>query len=198
MGAGVAAGPHFARIRSRAGEGLGRPGRGFRPRPFGPGRSLGFLPTSCDVFRFPNRFPPETLLPRWVSGQDLPRRTSFDPFAVQPRRSGLPDRLGKVGSACASRFFPNLPVPPPVLHDPCGSCRWSAAVAFSVLSFRCQSVRSSFAKFQCDSASRVAPSGIFAPMPVDNGDIVDKCRSPAGSDKLTGPATWPSWEGGWR
>ena len=101
--------PTSPESESRAGEGLSSSRGRFRPRPFGPGRSLGFLPKSEDFFRFPSRTSIETLLSLRISGegfrrsklQRIPLRGSVGPKAPVFRRT----ISKKVGSACASRFF---------------------------------------------------------------------------------------------
>src|SRR5690606_3520866 len=93
--------------------------------------------------------------------------------------------MGKVGSACASRFFlmflPAFPWLPSLRKS--ATSTLAAFDPFSSVAGRSVPI----AKLQADSVSRVAPSGILRVAPVDNGDIVDKAY-PAGLAPPSGAA----------
>jgi hypothetical protein len=97
---------------------LGRPGRGFRPRPFGPGRSLGFLRISCDLLRFPNQIPTETLLLRWIPGPGS-REANF-PISLRGPRTRRP---GPAGRSLESGFGFRLALLPHITRSSAGASR---------------------------------------------------------------------------
>ncbi|MEA3044071.1 MAG: hypothetical protein QOH47_1909 [Sphingomonadales bacterium] len=159
MGAGVATSPHLSQVRTAAPVRAWRlswAGRACPVEASFDGGPVGFRPRSCDLGRFPFAAP-------------------------SAEASGSAGPSKKVGSACASRFSLEDPLhcfgglrpeghrPPP---------RWPRSGTF----FPCGK-SAPRREGPYDSAFRFAPRGIWAPLPVDNGDIEDKSANPPLADK---------------
>ena len=159
MGAGVATGPHLSQVRTAA------PVRAWRLS--WAGRTP--LEQAPRVFGVPA----EVLRPRSVPYEYLSGEPAGYPFAVpSAEASGSAGPSKKVGSACASRFFLDGPSIAPVACDPKIADRVRGG-RVSELSFLAVGPFL-IAKFDTDSAFRVAPRGIWRVLPVDNEDNVDK------------------------
>lgn len=104
-----------------------------------------------------------------------PPKHRHDPFApLGPKASGSQGIRGKWVRLVASRFFLKSPSNASPGFHPCGYPPQSAVAAvWSVRPF--PAGHSVTARLQADSGLRVAPSGILRVLPVNNGDIVDKC-----------------------
>ena len=158
MGAGVATGPHLSRVRTAAPVRAWRLSWAGRTSPEQAPRKFGV--------------PAEILRSRSVPYEHLSGEPDGYPFAVpSAEASGPAGSSKKLGSACASHFFIEVPSIAPVACDPKITDRVRGG-RFSELSFLAVGLFL-VAKCHTDSASRVAPSGIWAPCPVDYVDNVD-------------------------
>jgi len=168
--------PTSPESKSRAGEGLGRPGRGSGRGLSAPVGPLGTLRRSCDLLRFPNWIPTKTLLLCWIPSHGSCRSKLLqDPSQVRHPKARFP--AGKSGKS-------------------------GFGFRLALLSLFARSSARAFRSFRTDPLIRRRPrlrnfvpfpegqllprerpicrtlpsrtSGIFATLPVDNGDIVDK------------------------
>lgn len=193
MGAGVAASPHFPKLASRAGEGVGTPlGRGSGrslSAPVGPlGSELGLSaclgpltgppPKSRDFAGFPVQDPPTHRCPAGSLRGAL------------TRRPGLRRTIEESGFGLRLALLPRRPVPPACARSSLRTIAASAVVAAAGTAPLPEG-RSSAAKHLCDSPSRVAPSGIFRLRAVNRVNPVDNFsggrRRPGGSQCLPAP-----------
>jgi len=134
--------PTSPESESRAGEGLGSSRERFRPRPCGPGRSLGFLPSGLATFiRFPDLIRVETSLLHHFSDRDhISAEASTWPLRV-PSVRGHPVRwsLRKSGFGFRLALLSGFPVQCFLGFHPC-ECppcpRWS----LPVLLVRCRPI----------------------------------------------------------
>lgn len=176
MGAGIAASPHFPKLASRAGEGVGTPfGRGSGRSlsapvgPLGPklglsaclGPLTGLPPKSRDFAGFPVEDPPKhrclevSLRGSFARGPGFRRTVSESGFGLRLALLPRPAR------SAAVRSF--------ILAD---KGRFRGGRRRRCLPF--PEGRSSAANHPSDSAPRVAPSGIFRLAAVENVNPVDK------------------------
>jgi hypothetical protein len=117
--------------------------------------------------------PAEVLRPRSVPYEQLSGEPGTCPFAVPlAEASGPTGPSKKLGSACASHFFFDGPSIASVASDPKIAARFRGGRVSELSSLAGGPFL--IAKFDSDSASRVAPSGIWVVSPVDNVDNVDK------------------------
>jgi hypothetical protein len=184
MGADVAASPHFPESGPAPVRVWGFLGR-FRPEPFGPGRFLGFQTKPCGSFGSLTGLPPKPCdfagLPVWV----LPKHRCFaSALRVSRPKAWIRRTVEESGFGLRLALLPRSPVPS---LGGVPSLRRSAASAV-VVAMRTAPFpegRSPAAKVPCDSAFRVAPSGILRPPSVEHVNPVDKFR--ATRAQLCGP-----------
>jgi hypothetical protein len=175
MGADVAASPHFPESGPAPVRVWGFLGR-FRPEPFGPGRFLGFQTKPCGSFGSLTGLPPKPCdfagLPVWV----LPKHRCFaSALRVSRPKAWIRRTVEESGFGSRLALLPRSPAPS---LGGVPSLRRSAASAV-VVAMRTAPFpegRSPAANVPCDSAFRVAPSGILRPPPVEHVNPVDKFR----------------------
>jgi hypothetical protein len=177
MRAGIAAGSHFARSRSRAGEGLGLSeggsGRGLSA-PVGPLGSFQRPKASSGPLAVcPSRHRCLSAHSARSTSKRVPMlslRGSVD-LATPVFRRTYPGKWVRLSPRASSRSCPFRPLPP---ASTLADLRRFHGGPQLVPTVRFLPIFPSLVSDQADSLCRVAQRGFWGDPPVDNGDIVDK------------------------